>query len=77
MKRNEPLYSRWVHQIWSRVSAIDDIVEIAAVNRAHPEDIEEAKRLLAEFTEQAAVFLDQLSEYVRKQSSSERSSTGS
>lgn len=77
MKRNEPLYSRWVHQIWSRVSAIDDIVEIVTVNRARPEDIEEAKRLLSEFTEQAAVFLDQLTEYVRKQSSEQRSSADS
>ena len=75
MERNEPLYSRWVNNIWSRVSALDDIVEIVTVNRARPEDIEEAKRLLSEFTEKAAAFLDQLSEYVRKQSSSERSST--
>lgn len=75
MKRNEPLYSRWVNDIWSRVSALDDIVDVATINRAKPEDIEEAKRLLSEFTEKAAAFLDQLSEYVRKQSSSERSST--
>lgn len=74
MKRNEPLYNRWVHDIWSRVSALDDIVDVATLNRAQPEDIEEAKRLLSEFTEKAAAYLDNLSEYVRSQSSSERSS---
>lgn len=67
MKRNEPLYNRWVHDIWSRVSALDDIVDVATLNRAKPEDIEEAKRLLSEFTEKAAAYLDDLSEYVRKQ----------
>ena len=67
MKRNEPLYNLWVHDIWSRVSALDDIVDVATLNRAKPEDIEEAKRLLSEFTEKAAAYLDDLSEYVRKQ----------
>lgn len=74
MKRNEPLYNRWVHDVWSRVSALDDIVDVTTLNRAQPEDIEEAKRLLSEFTEKAAAYLDNLSEYVRSQSSSERSS---
>lgn len=77
MERNEPLYSRWIQDIWSRICKVDDIVDIATVNRARPEDIEEAKRLLSEFTGKAAVFLDQLNVYVRSHSSEQRSSSGS
>ena len=77
MEQNEPLYSRWVQDIWSRICEVDDIVDIATVNRARPEDIEEATRLLSEFTGKATVFLDQLSVYVRSHSSEQRSSSGS
>lgn len=77
MEQNKEIRGRWVYEIWPKVSEIDDIIDVAALNRALPEDIEEAKRLLSEFTEQAAAFLDELSESVRSPTSSERSSTGS
>lgn len=75
MEQNKEIRGRWVYEIWPKVSEIDDIIDVAALNRALPEDIEEAKRLLSEFTEQAAAFLDELSESVRSPTSSERSST--
>lgn len=77
MEQNKEIRGRWVYEIWPKVSEIDDIIDVAALNRALPEDIEEAKRLLSEFTEQAAAFLDELSESFRSPTSSERSSTGS
>lgn len=77
MEQNKEIRGRWVYEIWPKVSEVDDIVDIATVNRARPEDIEEAKRLLSEFTGRAAVFLDQLSVYVRSHSSEQRSSSGS
>lgn len=67
MELNEELYDRWVRKIWPKLTAADDIIDIALVNRARSEDIEEAKRLLSEFTEQAADFLDELSESVQKE----------
>lgn len=67
MELNEELDDRWVQEVWPKVCAVSDIVDVAVVSRARPEDIEEAKRLLSEFTEKAAAYLDDLSEYVRKQ----------
>lgn len=77
MELNEELDDLWVQKIWPKVCAVSDIVDVAVVNRARPEDIEEAKRLLSEFTEKAAAYLDDLSEYVQSQSSEQRSSSGS
>ena len=75
MKQNETMLNQWMN-IWSDVDTIDEIVTLAARQRALPEDIEEARHCLERFNEAAQEFLDSISEYVRSQCEPHDSSCG-
>lgn len=47
MEFDRKLMDEWI-QIWSDINAIDEVVALAAKQRALPKDIEEARRCLKE-----------------------------
>lgn len=75
MKQDESILNQWMG-IWSDVSTIDEIVTLAARQRALPEDIEEARRCIERFNESAQAFIESISGCVRSQCEPRDSSCG-
>ena len=73
MKKDEKLLSDWT-PISVISCEVDDLVDLAARNRAHQEDIDEALKLIDEFHERASAFLKQISASSADLSSSRSSS---
>ncbi len=56
MKKDEKLIDDWM-PISAIICEVDIVVDLAARNRAHPEDLAEALKLIDEFHERASAFL--------------------
>lgn len=74
MKKDEKLLSDWT-PISIISCEVDDLVDLAARNRAHQEDIDEALKLIDEYHERASAFLKKLSAFSEGQPSSQSSSS--
>lgn len=74
MKKDEKLIDDWM-PISTIICEVDTVVDLAARNRAHPEDLAEALKLIDEFHERASAFLRQISASSADPSSSRSSST--
>lgn len=75
MEFDRKLMDEWI-QIWSDINAIDEVVALAAKQRALPKDIEEARRCLDRFNRSAHNLIDLISGSVLPQCEPQSSSCG-
>lgn len=75
MEFDRKLMDEWI-QIWSDINAIDEVVALAAKQRALPKDIEEARRCLDRFNRSAHNLIDRISGSVLPQCEPQSSSCG-